>query len=120
MKCLTQCPFPSPLAISALILGVIVINITIGLLQEGKAEKAAEAIKAMLSATANVVRDGQRFAVDADLLVPGDIVTIKSGDKIPADMRLLEVNNLQVGGRGHSSTTTFTGELPLCSKKQAR
>lgn len=72
------------------------INITIGLMQEGKAEKAADAIKAMLSASAMVIRDGKRFSVDADLLVPGDIVTIKSGDRLPADIRLLEVNNLQV------------------------
>lgn len=75
---------------------MVVINITIGLMQEGKAEKAADAIKAMLSASAMVVRDGKRFLVDADLLVPGDIVTIKSGDRLPADLRLLEVNNLQV------------------------
>lgn len=80
----------------ALILLVVVINITIGLAQEGKAEKAAEAIKAMLSATANVVRGGKRFSVEADMLVPGDIVSVKSGDRIPADMRLIEVNNLQV------------------------
>lgn len=79
-----------------LILGVIVINVFIGLLQEGKAEKAAEAIKAMLSANASVIRDGQRSTVDASLLVPGDIVIIKSGDRLPADLRMLECSNLQV------------------------
>ncbi|KAG1666905.1 hypothetical protein FOA52_005965 [Chlamydomonas sp. UWO 241] len=79
-----------------LILAVVVINITIGLMQEGKAERAADAIKAMLSASANVIRGGKRFAIDADQLVPGDIVTIKSGDRMPADMRVVEVANLQV------------------------
>lgn len=47
--------------------------------------------------TANVFRDGKRITLDADQLVPGDIVSIKSGDRLPADMRLLEVANLQVG-----------------------
>ena len=81
---------------AGLILGVVVINIVIGLMQEGKAEKAADAIKAMLSASAMVIRGGKRFSVDADLLVPGDIVTIKSGDRLPADIRMLELSNLQV------------------------
>jgi magnesium-transporting ATPase (P-type) len=84
----------------ALILGVVVINIAIGLIQEGKAENAAEAIKAMLSSNANVIRDGERKAIDADLVVPGDVVLIKSGDKIPADMRLITYSNLQVGECG--------------------
>lgn len=60
--------------------------------------QAADAIKAMLSPTATVVRNGQRDTIDADLLVPGDVVVIKSGDKVPADLRLLECSNLQVGG----------------------
>jgi P-type E1-E2 ATPase len=71
-------------------------QVAIGLAQEGKAEKAAEAIKAMLSASANVVRDGKRNSIEADQLVPGDVVFIKSGDRIPADLRLLQVTNLQV------------------------
>jgi P-type E1-E2 ATPase len=58
--------------------------------------QAADAIKAMLSPTATVVRNGQRDTIDADLLVPGDVVVIKSGDKVPADLRLLECSNLQV------------------------
>lgn len=90
-------PPPSYLLLAALILAVVVINISIGLLQEGKAEKAADAIKAMLSASAMVIRGGKRTAVEADTLVPGDIVTVKSGDRMPADMRLIEVANLQVG-----------------------
>jgi hypothetical protein len=50
----------------------VVINVAIGLLQEGKAEKAADAIKAMLSANATVIRGGKRFTIEADQLVPGD------------------------------------------------
>ncbi|KAI8475580.1 MAG: calcium transporting ATPase [Monoraphidium minutum] len=93
-----------------LILGVITINVIIGLAQEGKAEKAAEAIKAMLSSTANVVRGGQRSSMDASVLVPGDIVFIKSGDRLPADLRLLEVTNLQV------QEAMLTGESVPISK----
>lgn len=61
--------------------------------------QAADAIKAMLSPVATVVREGVRTDIDADQLVPGDIVAIKSGDKVPADLRLLEATNLQVGNR---------------------
>ena len=82
----------------ALIAGVVIINIAIGLIQEGKAENVAEAIKAMLSSNANMIRDGERKAIEADLVVPGDVVLIKSGDKIPADMRLVNYSNLQVSG----------------------
>lgn len=67
--------------------------------QEGKAEKAAEAIKAMLAPNAKVLRDGQQAVVPADELVPGDIVLLKSGDNVPADCRLIEATNLQVGAR---------------------
>jgi magnesium-transporting ATPase (P-type) len=93
-----------------LILGVVVINVGIGLFQEGKAEKAADAIKAMLSPTATVVRGGARSDIDADQLVPGDIVVIKSGDKVPADLRLLETTNLQV------QEAMLTGESVPVSK----
>lgn len=55
-----------------LIIGVVVLNVAIGMAQEGKAEKAAEALKAMLSAKATVVRDGERISVEADQLVPGE------------------------------------------------
>lgn len=95
---------------TGLILGVIIINVAIGMIQEGKAEKAAEAIKAMLSASANVLRDGERVSVEADLLVPGDVVLVKSGDKIPADMRLFEILNLQV------QEAMLTGESVPTSK----
>eukprot|EP00882_Tetradesmus_deserticola_P017108 GHRQ01018309.1.p1 GENE.GHRQ01018309.1~~GHRQ01018309.1.p1 ORF type:complete len:335 (+),score=141.09 GHRQ01018309.1:240-1244(+) len=96
-----------------LILAVITINVLIGMIQEGKAEKAAEAIKAMLSASATVVRDGRRVSVDADQLVPGDVVFIKSGDKVPADLRLLEITNLQV------QEAMLTGESVPVSKNLA-
>ena len=79
-----------------LILGVIIINIAVGLLQEGKAEKAAEVLQGMLSPTATVLREGQKRTIAADELVVGDVVALKAGDKVPADLRLIETSNLQV------------------------
>src|SRR5262249_49195082 len=72
-----------------------VINAIIGLVQEGRAERALDAIKDMLSVRAHVVRSGAVTDVDADGLVPGDIVRLRPGDRVPADVRLLESTGLQ-------------------------
>jgi magnesium-transporting ATPase (P-type) len=81
---------------TGVILGVVVINALIGFLQEGKAEKALEAITRMLSLEATVVRDGRRQTVPAEGLVPGDVVVLRSGDKVPADLRLVEARELRI------------------------
>lgn len=81
---------------TSVILGVVILNAIFGFIQEGKAEKALLAIREMLAPNANVIRDGNRIIIPASSLVPGDIVLIKSGDKVPADLRLLEVKNLQL------------------------
>ncbi|MFU8859514.1 MAG: cation-transporting P-type ATPase [Cyclonatronaceae bacterium] len=78
------------------ILAVVIINAIIGFVQEGKAEKALESIRKMLSLEAVVIRDGEKTTIDAEELVPGDIVQIKSGDKIPADMRLVRAKDLRI------------------------
>jgi magnesium-transporting ATPase (P-type) len=81
---------------SGVIFGVVLINAIIGFIQEGKAEKAMEAIKNMLTFRSSVIRDGSRIQVPADAVVPGDVVLVESGDKIPADMRLFKVKDLFV------------------------
>jgi magnesium-transporting ATPase (P-type) len=81
---------------TGVILGVVLINALIGVIQEGKAEKALASIRAMLSPKALVRREGHRQTIDAAELVPGDIVLIKAGDRIPADLRLIEVQSLRV------------------------
>ncbi len=81
---------------SAVILGVVVLNAIFGFIQEGKAEDAIDAIREMLAPTANVIRDGMHLAIPAKDLVNGDIILIKSGDKVPADLRLIEAKNLQI------------------------
>lgn len=70
------------------------VNTTIGIIQEGNAEKAAEALRAMLSSDAVVIRNGKEVKIAAQDLVPGDMVKISTGDRVPADLRMCAVNNL--------------------------
>ena len=81
---------------TGVILAVVVVNAVIGFLQEGKAERALDAIRDLLSPQAVVLRGGDRKTIDAAELVPGDIVVLQPGDKIPADLRLLESRDLRV------------------------
>jgi magnesium-transporting ATPase (P-type) len=89
---------------AGVIFGVVVINSIIGFVQEGKAEQALEAVQAMLASHASVVRHGERHEIDASELVPGDIVLLESGSRVPADLRLLRVKNL------HINESALTGE----------
>lgn len=81
---------------TVVILLVAIINASIGFFQENKAEKALEDIKKMLSLKAQVIRGGKRDEIDASGLTVGDIVLLSPGDKVPADLRLLETNNLRI------------------------
>ncbi|MGX4640388.1 cation-transporting P-type ATPase [Massilia sp. SYSU DXS3249] len=81
---------------SAVILAVVIANAMIGYIQEGKAERAMDAIGHMLAPHANVVRFGERISIDGEQLVPGDIVLLEAGDKVPADLRLLSAHGMSV------------------------
>ncbi len=81
---------------TVVIITVVIINAFIGFLQEGKAEKAMDAIRHMLALRAFVVRDGKRQTIKAEQLVPGDIVLLEAGDKLPADLRFLKTHRLQI------------------------
>ena len=89
---------------TGVLLAAVVVNAIIGFIQEGKAESALDAIRAMLSPHAVVLRDGRREDIDAAELVPGDLVLLASGDRVPADLRLLQVKDLRV------DESTLTGE----------
>jgi len=81
---------------TGVILAVVIVNAIIGFIQEGKAEHAMDAIRHMLILRANVIRGGERITIDGEQLVPGDIVLLEAGDKIPADLRLLTTYGLSV------------------------
>ncbi|MFA6528931.1 MAG: HAD-IC family P-type ATPase, partial [Candidatus Gracilibacteria bacterium] len=89
---------------ASVILFIVILNATIGFIQKFKAEKALEALKKMVQPHAKVIRDGREKIIDARDLVPGDILIIEEGDKIGADARLIEVNNLEI------DESTLTGE----------
>jgi magnesium-transporting ATPase (P-type) len=80
---------------AAIIFGVVILNGLLGFIQEGKAEKALESIRNMLSAEARTLRNGETRMIPAEELVPGDIVLLESGDKVPADLRLVDAKNLR-------------------------
>lgn len=81
---------------TCVILAVIFVNALISFVQEGKAEKEIEAIRYMLAPHANVLRDGVRLSIEAEEVVPGDIVLLEPGDKVPADLRLLSSYGLSI------------------------
>src|SRR5215468_8225103 len=80
---------------AAVILGVVIINALLGFFQEGKAEKALDSIRNMLSTEARAIRGRETRLIPAEELVPGDVVLLESGDRIPADLRLVDVKNLR-------------------------
>lgn len=79
----------------ALILLIVVLNAAIGTAQESKAEKALSALKSLSAPHARVIRSGREQSVNADLLVPGDIIKLEAGDYVPADARLLRSSSLK-------------------------
>src|SRR5690606_2995253 len=94
----------------AVLLTAVGVNAVIGFIQEGKAEQALDAIRDMLSPHAMVVRGGERIEVPAETLVPGDLVVLASGDKVPADLRVVSARGLQV------NEAILTGESQVVEK----
>ena len=88
----------------ALILLIVILNAVMGVYQEGKAEKALDALKNMSAPHARVIRDGKETVIDAAQLVPGDIIRLEAGDFVPADCRLLQSAGLK------SEESALTGE----------
>ncbi len=93
---------------SAVIFGVVLINAIVGFIQESKAEAALDALRSMVQTDARVCRDGKQRTVPSEDLVPGDLVLVEAGDKVPADVRLIEIAQL------HVDESALTGEsLPV-------
>ena len=81
---------------TGILVGAVLVNAIIGYIQEGRAEAALAAIQDMLSPRATVIRGGQRVEIDATGLVPGDVVALASGDRVPADIRLIGCRELRI------------------------
>ena len=93
---------------SAVILGVVLINTVVGFVQESKAEAALDALRTMVSTEATVIRDGRQQSVPSEEIVPGDVVVLEAGAKVPADVRLTRVEQIQ------ADESALTGEsLPV-------
>ncbi|WP_211229713.1 cation-translocating P-type ATPase [Olivibacter sitiensis] len=91
-----------------IILAIIIINVIIAFVQEMKAERSVASLKSMVVLMAKVVRSGERHAIDARELVPGDIVVLEEGDNVPADIRLIGAKNFR------TIEASLTGEsLPI-------
>jgi len=95
---------------AAVIFAVVLINSIIGYIQETRALKAIDALSKSMSTTATVIRDGKSSVVNSISLVQGDIVTVQPGDKMPADLRLVSIKNLQV------DESALTGESVATEK----
>ena len=93
-----------------IILAVVLINATLGVVQESKAEQAIEALRRMTAATSKVLRDGELVTVKSEELVPGDVVILEAGDAVPADGRLIEAASLK------AEESALTGESVPVSK----
>jgi Ca2+-transporting ATPase len=92
------------------ILAIVILNAMLGFIQESRAEKSVRALMALAAPEATVVRDGERQRIATKDMVPGDILLIEAGDKIPADARLVEEANL------HTDEAPLTGESMPVSK----
>jgi len=98
---------------TGVLLAAVIVNAIVGFIQEGKAETALDAIRQMLSLQAVVLRDGKRMEVSAEELVPGDVVAVVSGDRVPADLRIVSAKNVRV------DESLLTGESVTASKSVA-
>ena len=96
---------------SAVILAVVLVNAIIGFMQESKAIKAIEALANAMTSETTVLREGKKRRINSHDLVPGDMVLLQSGDKVPADMRLIHTKELQI------DESALTGESIPVSKQ---
>jgi len=97
------------------IMAIVILNATLGVIQERRAEQALAALKKLAAPEAHIIRDGSRKIISANLIVPGDIVLLEAGNYVPADVRLLEALNLRI------DEAALTGEsVPVQKDATAR
>ncbi|HXF09035.1 MAG TPA: HAD-IC family P-type ATPase [Candidatus Acidoferrales bacterium] len=96
---------------TVVILTVVLANALIGFIQEGRAEQAIEAIRSLIAPRTTVLREGARHQIDATMVVPGDLVLLEAGDRVPADVRLLRASGLRI------DESLLTGESVTVAKQ---
>jgi cation-transporting P-type ATPase F len=109
---------------AGVIWGVTLINAIIGFIQESKAESAIAALASSVQTNATIIRNGRKVQVPSQELVPGDLVLLASGDKVPADLRLIQARNLQINESGltgesvavEKNTQTLDADAPLAER----
>lgn len=104
-------PQPEHLVEALIILFIVAINAVVGAQQEYRSEQTVQEIQEMMKTEAIVIRDGQRQKIDSEELVPGDVVELRSGDQVPADLRLVEVDELA------TQESVLTGESTAVTKQ---
>ncbi|TYC90977.1 HAD-IC family P-type ATPase [Novosphingobium sp. BW1] len=97
---------------AGVILAVVLINAFVGVIQEGKAEKALAGMENLVGEEAHVMRDGRRQPVPAGTLVPGDTVLVEAGDRVPADLRIVRARALSI------EEAALTGESVAADKQE--
>ena len=97
---------------ASVIFGVVLVNAIVGFIQESRAERALEALMSMVKTEATVLREGEKHQISSSDVVPGDVVLVQSGDKVPADLRLISIHELQV------DESALTGESVPVVKKE--
>lgn len=97
---------------AVVIFGVVLVNAAIGFVQESRAEAALDALRAMVTTRARIRRDGQERTIESAQIVPGDVVLIEAGDKVPVDLRLVRVAELQI------DESALTGESVPVAKDE--
>ncbi len=110
---------------AAVIFAVVLVNAVVGFVQEGKALKAIEALGKTIVTEATVIRDGRKGRIDSAGIVPGDVVLLQSGDKVPADLRLVRCRDLQVAEAAltgesvpvEKSLDMLAAEVPLADRR---
>ncbi|WP_289019176.1 cation-transporting P-type ATPase [Desulfobacter postgatei] len=98
---------------AGVIFAVVIVNAIIGFIQEDKAMKAIEALSRAMTSEATIIRNGEKKRIQAVQIVPGDLVLLQSGDKVPADLRLIQTRELQI------DESALTGESVPVQKEKA-
>lgn len=102
-----------------IIVGVLIFNAIVGAMQEGRAQQTLDALRTFVETTATVLREGQEYVIPDREVVPGDIVIIREGDRIPADARIISAQNLRVDEASLTGESVPVQKIPEANEKES-